>query len=144
MRGGGRRGGSRQQHHEGRVPVVSTAAEETAPRVEMDQRSAEPQSLVPPAVLDEGLAPLPHGLQAELWSAVRDSSLGGEDCAICLENMAAGSQSGAAAWLVVQFRCKHTFCEICVREFLQAAARRGRRGVGEVAVCPRCRANIIG
>ena len=53
-----------------------------------------------------------------------------------------GSESEAAQSLAVQFRCKHTFCEICVREFPQAAARRGRSRVGEVAVCPRCRANI--
>jgi len=146
QRGGGGRQGRRRHHHdEGRVPVVSTAAAETAPQVETDQRSAEPSPdpSVPPAVLDEGLSPLPPGFQAEPWSAVRDSSMGGEDCAICLESMMAADGSES---LVVQFRCKHTFCEICVREFLQTAARRGhRRGGkgGDVVVCPRCRADIF-
>ena len=147
QRGGGGRRGGRRHHHEGPrvLPVVSTAATETAPQVEMDQRSAA-EPLVPPAaaVLDEGLAPLPPGFQAGPWSAVRDSSLGGEDCAICLENMMAADGSDSS--LVVQFRCKHTFCEICVREFLQTAARRGhRRGGkgGDVVVCPRCRADIF-
>ena len=120
------------------APGLAPLPQPSGPRAE--QRSALRDSS-----LDEGLAPLPPGLQAKPWSAVRDSSLGGEDCAICLENMAAGSESSgaAAASLVVQFGCKHTFCEICVREFLQISAKKGRGRGGEVAaVCPRCRAVI--
>ena len=89
--------------------------------------------------VDEGLAPLPPGLLAQAWSVVRDSTLGtGGDCAICLEEMGVGFETTTS--LVVQLGCKHTYCELCVRQLIERATEVGPGG-GKAA-CPQCRVEI--
>ena len=71
---------------------------EPLPREEYRQGSKQALSLLsaspsPSLLLLEGLAPLPPSLLAQTWSAVRDANLGGEECAICLEDMTASESA---------------------------------------------------
>ena len=151
-RGHGRSGGRRQlQRSEGEdgfaaaAPAPAAAAAAAAAAAVPGSaaglsRQSRPLALAS-APVDEGLKPLPPFLLAQPWAAVRDSTLGtGEDCAICLQEM--GTEEGetaavataAAPALVVQLSCKHTYCDLCVRQLLERA-----QVGGSAACCPQCR-----
>mmetsp|Transcript_16551 Transcript_16551/g.28364 ORF Transcript_16551/g.28364 Transcript_16551/m.28364 type:complete len:258 (-) Transcript_16551:1154-1927(-) len=86
---------------------------------------------IPPSVVvpsNEGLVPLPAGLIAKPWSVLHATHLGGDECGICLEGL--GTVAGP---LLVQLRCRHTFCDACVRLHIQ---------VNSEASCPQCRGPI--
>jgi hypothetical protein len=78
---------------------------------------------------DEDLDPLPAGLVARPWADVRGSHLGAEECAVCMEPL------GHVAEPIVQLRCRHSYCDTCVRQLVQFA----RGGLGR---CPQCRGPI--
>ena len=77
---------------------------------------------------------------------------GDSSCAICLEDLgevaAAAPQSGGGSrvLLVVRLACRHSYCELRVRQLLHTAARQQGRGSGaavSVATCPQCRADLV-
>ncbi|KAG2487219.1 hypothetical protein HYH03_014192 [Edaphochlamys debaryana] len=81
-----------------------------------------------------GLAALPPGLVAQPWAAVQRRALpaGVERCAVCLEELEAGARA-------VLLRCRHPYCELCLRQLL-SSARVGAAAGG--ARCPMCRERI--
>ena len=89
-----------------------------------------------PPALDEGLAPLPSSLVSRPWSELRASHLpeGDSSCAICLEDLGEvaaivpQSCGGSSVLLVVQLACRHSYCELCVRQLLHTAAARQKGG----------------
>ena len=125
--GGGRgRGRGREQHAAGRGGHAAAEPE--------DEEGTAPSAGAagPGPLLDvcEGLAPLPAGLVARPWAELRGSHLGGDECAICLEEL------GSVPGLLVQLRCRHLFCELCVRQQLHS-------GHAAAATCPQCRGGIV-
>ena len=82
------------------------------------------------------LPPLPPGLVAKPWAALLATHLGGEDCAICLDDLGAGSgAAGDAMCRYVQLKCRHSFCELCIRQHLECHGGR--------ATCPQCRGALV-
>ena len=123
--GNGRRGRGRGRGVENTARTVSTAR-----TVRTDSAAAtageEEQRQAPDC---EGLPPLPAGLAARPWALLEATHLGGDECAICLEELA------AATGPLVQLRCRHTFCELCLRQQLQIAH-------AAAGLCPQCRGDI--
>ena len=145
-RGGAPHGGSGR----GNARASATSSEQPGRSEQPGQSGASS----PPAA-DEGLEPLPSGLVSRPWSELKASHLpeGDSTCAICLEDLgeaaAAESQGGggSSVSLVVQLACRHSYCELCVRQLLHTAARQqgGSSGAagGAVATCPQCRGDLL-
>jgi len=71
---------------------------------------------------------LPMGLVARPWKELKASHLGGDECAICLESL-------DTPGLLVQLRCRHTYCDLCVRQHVET--------MKGAAKCPECRGPIV-
>eukprot|EP00775_Hariotina_reticulata_P012151 gene12151-12289_t len=85
-----------------------------------------------------GLDPLPAGLVACRWSWVAATSLPRADatCSICFEDFADRLVNGGVR-LVTQLRCRHTFCVLCLRQYITNDSFQGRP-----LQCPQCREEV--
>jgi hypothetical protein len=85
-----------------------------------------------------GLAPLPAGLAAALWSDVVASSLpeGDVSCCICHDGFTEELEGGGVR-VVTQLQCRHTYCVLCLRQL--ATSRAARK---QPLHCPQCRAEV--
>lgn len=82
----------------------------------------------------EGSAPIPAGLEAKEWTEVVAQHIPADDytCAICMDDMqeareqarAGGSGAEVQQQPFAQLGCWHTFCELCVREYVSVSTAR--------------------
>lgn len=142
QRRGGRGGrGGRRGRGRGRLGGRQAAAADEGEAGEAEDIAAALSTSLAlmPQPVDEELDPLPGGLEACSWDTVAATTLPavGATCIVCFDTLSEPLESGEQR-LVVQLRCRHTFCALCLRQY-----NTDRNFKRLPVVCPTCRGPCV-